>query len=75
MNKFELDLHEVRHADVPREVDKFIGSHLMSGSKSVVIITGKSDPMKAIVGNTLADYEIEFKENWGNVGELIVDLS
>ncbi len=75
MNKFELDLHGVRHAAVPREVDKFIGQHLMNGSKSVVIITGNSEQMKKIVANTLADYGINFTENYGNNGEVMVDLS
>jgi len=75
MSKFELDLHEVRHADVPREVDKFIGTHLMGGSKSVIIITGDSDPMKSIVGATLSDYQIEYTESWGNSGELTVSLT
>jgi len=74
MSKFSLDLHGVKHEDVPREVDKFIGSHLMGGSNSVIIITGNSDEMKRIVGDTLSDYGISYSESWGNTGELAINL-
>jgi len=73
-NKFSLDLHGVRHIDVSREVDKFIGSHLMGGSKSVIIVTGNSNEMKKIVGKTLADYGLNFTDSWGNSGEVAVSL-
>lgn len=72
--KNSLDLHGERHANVPRKVDQFIGEHLMGGSKSVVIITGKSDEMKAILGETLADYGMYYVENPLNSGEVSVDL-
>lgn len=74
MSKFSLDLHGVRHADVPREVDKFIGSHLMGGTKSVVIITGNSDTMKSIVAKTLGDYGLNYTETMLNTGEVSVSL-
>lgn len=74
MKKFSLDLHGVRHANVSREVDKFIGEHLMGGSKSVIIITGNSDEMKRLVGKTLADYGMNYEEIWGNDGEVAVKL-
>jgi len=73
--KNSLDLHGIKHADVSREVDKFIGYHLMGGSKSVIIITGNSDEMKRIVGKTLTDYSITYTESWFNNGELSVNLS
>lgn len=73
-NKFSLDLHGVRHVDVQREVDQFIGTHLMGGSKSVVIVTGNSDEMKRLVGKTLADYGMNYTENWVNSGEVAVSL-
>lgn len=75
MSKFSLDLHGIKHGDVPREIDKFIGSHLMGGSSSVIIITGNSDEMKRLVSKTLSDYEMSYSESWGNSGEVIVDLS
>ena len=37
-----LDLHGMRYADVPRAIDLFIGSHIVSGTKEIEIITGKS---------------------------------
>jgi len=74
MSTFSLDLHGVKHKDVPREVDKFIGSHLMGGSNSVIIITGNSDEMKRLVGETLSDYEMSYNESWGNTGELAINL-
>lgn len=73
-SRFNLDLHDVRHAEVPRKVDKFIGAHLMGGSKSVIIITGNSDEMKKIVARTLADYGLDYKDTWGNTGEVAVSL-
>ncbi len=70
-----LDLHGVRHVDVSREVDKFIGYHLMNGSRSVIIITGNSNEMKQLVGKTLTDYSINYIESWYNTGELSVSLT
>jgi DNA-nicking Smr family endonuclease len=55
----KLDLHGVKHIDVPRKVDKFIGDHLMRGSREVNIIIGHSDTMKKIIDKTLEDYNIE----------------
>ena len=52
----QLDLHGVRHGDVPRQVDQFIGKHLMEGTSEVKIIIGHSDQMKKIVDDTLKDY-------------------
>lgn len=74
MNKFSLDLHGVRHVDVQREVDQFIGEHLMGGSKSVVIITGNSDEMKRLVAKTLGDYGMNYTEIWGKSAEVSVSL-
>ena len=54
--KNRLELHGVRHHQVPREVDKFIGEHLLKGTSEVSIITGHSDEMKNIVNKTLTDY-------------------
>jgi DNA-nicking Smr family endonuclease len=73
--KSNLDLHGVRHSEVPREVDKFIGEHLMGGTKSVIIVTGNSKRMKAIVSNTLSDYSMNYVENPLNSGEVSVYLS
>ena len=69
-----LDLHGVKHVDAPREVDKFLGQHLMGGSKSVIIITGKSPTMKQIVRETLTDYNMNYVENPFNNGEVVINL-
>ena len=74
MSKFNLDLHGVRHADVQREVDQFIGEHLMGGTKSVVIITGNSEEMKKLVAKTLGDYGMNYTEVWGKTAEVAVSL-
>lgn len=71
----ELDLHGVLHSDAPREIDKFLGEHLMRGTKTVHIISGNSDRMKQIVGRTLSDYQMTYTESWGNSGDLIIELS
>ena len=54
MNK--LDLHGIRHHEVPRKVDVFLGEHLKKGTNEVTIITGHSDNMKKIVDEVLVDY-------------------
>ncbi len=43
--KNKLDLHGVKHNDVSRKVDKFIGDHLQWGTNEVEIIIGHSDRM------------------------------
>ena len=42
----KLDLHGIRHHEVPRKVDVFLGEHLQKGTNEVTIITGHSDHMK-----------------------------
>lgn len=69
-----LDLHGTKHMEVPRKIDKFIGEHLMGGSKSVIIITGKSPEMKKIVRETLIGYNMNYVENPFNTGEVSVNL-
>jgi DNA-nicking Smr family endonuclease len=73
-DKFTLDLHGVRHKDVFRKVDTFIGSHLMDNSRTLFIITGRSPEMKKIVNKILVDYNMEGKETFNNPGTLAVDL-
>ena len=69
-----LDLHKVRHGDVPRVLDEFLGPHLMGKTSNVEIITGKSDRMKSVVADTLKDYSLEYEEVWGNPGVVTVKL-
>ena len=59
--KNKLDLHGVRHNEVSRQVDKFIGDHLQRGSNEVEIIIGHSDKMQSLVDETLKDYDLYSK--------------
>ena len=52
----KLDLHGVKHIDVPRKIDSFLGEHLKRGTNQISIIIGHSDNMKKIIDNTLLDY-------------------
>lgn len=70
----QLDLHGVKHGEVQREVDKFLGERLMDGARSVVIITGNSEEMKRILSSVLSDYGMFYVENPFNSGEVSVDL-
>jgi|SaaInl1SG_22_DNA_1037389.scaffolds.fasta_scaffold05352_9 hypothetical protein len=61
MKRDSLDLHGVRHKDVPRKVDEFMNSVLLSNFYTVEIITGLSDRMEEIVTDTLDDYNLEYE--------------
>lgn len=71
----KLDLHGVKHADVFRTVDQFIGHHIQRGTTNVEIVTGYSKHMKSIVETVLIDYNVSSKESWMNAGKLDVDLT
>ena len=72
--KLSLDLHGVRHSNVSREVDKFIGKHLMNGSNEVEIIIGMSESMKNIVDSTLSDYRLESEYDFLTKSKLKIKL-
>ena len=69
-----LDLHGVKHADVPRLLDQFIWEQMNKKSREVEIITGISQTMKDVVIKNLKDYEFNYSEAWNNPGKLIVSL-
>ena len=69
-----LDLHGVRHHEVPRKVDQFLGEHLLKGSREVKIITGSSDKMKEIVNETLEDYQLTSSPTFGSNTSLTISL-
>lgn len=69
-----LDLHGVKHADVPKLMDQFIWEQMNKKSKEIEIITGLSQTMKQVVIKNLRDYEFNFYEAWNNPGKLIVSL-
>ena len=55
-----LDLHGVRHADVEREVIRFIEANWNSGNE-LKIITGHSPVMQKIVIGVLEDYKLDYR--------------
>ena len=68
-----IDLHGVRHADVPRTLDPFLYGGLVAGYSQLTIVTGNSETMKDVVRAVLSDYGLIATEGW-NSGELRVNL-
>ena len=69
-----LDLHGVKHADVPKLMDQFIWEQMNKKSREVEIITGISQAMKQVVIKNLKDYDFTYNEAWNNPDKLIVSL-
>jgi len=69
-----LDLHGVKHADVPRLLDQFIWEQMNKKSREVEIITGISQAMKQVVIKNLKDYDFIYNEAWNNPDKFIVSL-
>lgn len=69
-----LDLHGLKHEHVYTIVDKFVGSHIVQGTREIYIITGHSKKMKEIVTYIIQDYDIQGKEEWGNAGKIVLEL-
>ena len=69
-----LDLHGIKHIDVPRKVDEFIWDAMSSNKKEVEIITGLSEEMKKIVISTLNDYNLTCETDLLNKGKLLIKL-
>lgn len=72
--RFELDLHNIRHADVPGVMDRFLSVQIARGAMEVRVVTGNSDSMKKIVKETLIDYRLDAEQSILNPGTLIVRL-
>jgi len=70
----KLDLHGIRHYEVPRKVDIFLGEHMQKGTNEVKIIIGHSDQMKNIVDKVLKDYGLTSEYGYISKSELIVKL-
>ena len=60
MKHNKLDLHGVRHHEVRNKVIRLVEDNWGEGL-NVEIITGNSDEMKAIVGNVLNEYNLDYK--------------
>ena len=69
-----LDLHGVKHADVPKLIDQFIWEQMNKKAREVEIITGISQAMKQVVIKNLKDYDFIYNEAWNNPGKFIVSL-
>jgi DNA-nicking Smr family endonuclease len=69
-----LDLHGVKHADVPKLMDQFIWEQMNKKSREVEIITGISQAMKQVVIKNLKDYDFIYNEASNNPGKFIVSL-
>ena len=70
-----LDLHGVRHADVPKLLDQFLWEQIQKKRREVEIITGMSHTMLEVVIKNLKDYDFTYNEAWNNQGKLIVKLT
>ena len=70
-----LDLHGVRHADVPKLLDQFLWEQIQKKRREAEIITGISHSMIEIVIKNLKDYDFTYNESWNNPGKIIVKLT
>jgi DNA-nicking Smr family endonuclease len=69
-----LDLHGVKHSEVPRLVDQFLWEQINKKSREVEIITGLSTAMREIVINNLKDYDFTYNDEFKNPGKIVVKL-
>ena len=70
-----LDLHGIKHSEVPKLVDQFLWENMSKKTTEVEIITGISDQMKKIVIETVDDYNFFCEEEFNNSGKLIIKLT
>ena len=68
-----IDLHGVKHENVRGLLDTFIWDNMKRKSNSVSIITGKSNEMKRIVSEILAEYGISASTQQKVADELSTD--
>jgi DNA-nicking Smr family endonuclease len=71
----KIDLHGLRHYEVPRKLDIFFWEMMQKNLHQVEVVTGISDKMKNIVINTCKDYGFEINEMYFNPGSLIINLN
>jgi DNA-nicking Smr family endonuclease len=69
-----IDLHGIKHEDVPRKLDVFFWEMICANKSQVEIITGISSKMKDIVIESCRDYGFSVNEMYFNPGSLIVSL-
>lgn len=69
-----LDLHGIKHEEVTRRIDLFVWENIQMNTPQIQIITGNSTPMKNIVRECLAEYNLVPYEGYNNSATLYVDL-
>ncbi len=70
----QLDLHGVRHRDVPEAVHRFVNDHWASGWR-LRIVTGGSDEMRRLVLGVLLMYDVDPQVDDWNPGVVVVDIA
>ncbi len=70
----KIDLHGIRHHEVPRKLDTFFWEMIQRKVGQVEVITGISTEMKKIVIETCKDYGFEVNEMYFNPGSLVINL-
>ena len=70
----KVDLHGIRHHEVPRKLDTFFWEMIQRKVGQVEVITGISTEMKKIVIETCKDYGFEVNEMYFNPGSLVINL-
>jgi hypothetical protein len=75
MKSDTLDLHGVKHQDVMRKVDEFMGEMITSNHHHLYIVTGISVHMQDIVISTLKDYNLDYEVgDYFNPGYIKINL-
>lgn len=70
----KLDLHGLKHSEVPDVLDSFVWDCIKLGVDQAEIITGNSTEMKTIVKNVLMDYGLEPCKFFNLGGSMTVDF-
>ena len=72
--KNRIDLHEIKHENVQKELDQFYWQMMQKGHSEVEVVTGISNRMKEIVKQVSEDYNFTVLETAINPGSLIVRI-
>ena len=70
----KIDLQGIKHQEVQRKLDSFLGKHIMGNKDSIIIVTGNSVKMKEITKKVLSDYGLSGEPTFLNEGLLEVKL-
>jgi DNA-nicking Smr family endonuclease len=72
--RMRLDLHGIKHRDVPEVLDSFVWDCIKFNIEQAEIITGNSTEMKTIVKNILMDYGLEPCNFFNFGGSMTIDF-